>query len=93
MFFTLPHRQMANGVSDMMSHIFERYFTKTLHTDLSDSLCEATLRTIMKNARILNGNLNDYNAWAKSRFPATSPTTTCGVGRDRTGAATPWNTN
>lgn len=68
---------MANGISDMMSHIFERYFTKTLHTDLSDSLCEATLRTIMKNARILNGNLNVTTPGRKSRFPATSPTTTC----------------
>ena len=71
---------MANGISDMMSHIFERYFTKTLHTDLSGSLCEATLRTIMKNARILNGNLNDYNAWEEIAFSGT-------------GAATPWNTN
>lgn len=49
----------------------------TKHTDLSDSLCEVTLRTIMKNARILNGDLNDYNAWAEIVFPATSPTTTC----------------
>ncbi|MCQ5042136.1 iron-containing alcohol dehydrogenase, partial [Akkermansia muciniphila] len=65
LFFTLPQLQMAYGISDMMSHIFERYFTKTQHTDLSDSLCEATLRTIKKNARILNGNLNDYNDWAE----------------------------
>ncbi len=59
---------MANGVSDMMSHIFERYFTKNPAYGPSDSLCEATLRTIMKNARILNGNLNDYNAWAEIAF-------------------------
>lgn len=68
LFFTLPHHQMANGVSDMMSHIFERYFTRTLHTDLSDGLCETTLRTIMRNARILNGNLHDYDAWAEIAF-------------------------
>lgn len=68
LFCTLPHHQMANGISDMMSHIFERYFTRTLHTDLSDSLCEATLRIIMKNARILNNNLYDYDAWAEIAF-------------------------
>ncbi len=38
LFFTLPHHQMANGVSDMMSHIFERYFTRTAHTELSDAI-------------------------------------------------------
>jgi len=62
---TLPHNQMANGVSDMMSHIMERYFTNTLHTDIIDGLSESTLRTIMKNARILNKNLGNYDAWAE----------------------------
>lgn len=75
---------MANGVSDMMSHIFERYFTRTLHTDLSDSLCEATLRTIMKNARILNGNLNDYNAWAEIAFSGNiAHNNLLGIGREQ----------
>ena len=84
LFFTLPRRQMANGVSDMMSHIFERYFTRTLHTDLSDSLCEATLRTIMKNARILNGDLNDYNAWAEIAFSGNiAHNNLLGVGREQ----------
>lgn len=84
LFFTLPHRQMANGVSDMMSHIFERYFTRTLHTDLSDGLCEATLRTIMRNARILNGNLHDYDAWAEIAFSGNiAHNNLLGVGREQ----------
>lgn len=62
---TLPHNQMANGVSDMMSHIMERYFTNTLHTDVIDGLCESTLRAIMKNAKILNKDLGNYDAWAE----------------------------
>ncbi len=65
---TLPEHQIANGVSDMMSHIFERYFTNTRNTDLTDSLCEATLRTIMKNALLLRKNPKDYNAWAEIVF-------------------------
>ena len=52
----------------MMSHIFERYFTNTEHTDLTDSLCEATLRTIMKNALLLVENHEDYDAWAEVAF-------------------------
>ena len=84
LFFTLPHHQMANGVSDMMSHIFERYFTRTLHTDLSDGLCETTLRTIMRNARILNGNLHDYDAWAEIAFSGNlAHNNLLGVGREQ----------
>ncbi|MCL2486624.1 MAG: iron-containing alcohol dehydrogenase, partial [Oscillospiraceae bacterium] len=62
LFFTLPKNQLANGVADMMSHVFERYFTNTTHTDLTDGLCEATLRTLMKNALLANKNMNDYDA-------------------------------
>lgn len=84
LFFTLPRRQMANGASDMMSHIFERYFTRTLHTDLSDGLCEATLRTIMRNARLLNGNLHDYDAWAEIAFSGNiAHNNLLGVGREQ----------
>ncbi|MDH3067927.1 iron-containing alcohol dehydrogenase [Akkermansia sp. N21169] len=84
LFFTLPHNQMANGVCDMMSHIFERYFTNTTHTDLSDSLCEATLRTIMKNACILNTNLHDYDAWAEIAFSGTiAHNNLLGIGREQ----------
>ena len=70
-FFTLPKEQIANGVSDMMSHIFERYFTHTIQTDLTDSLCEATLKTIMKNALIVAENPKDYDAWCQVGFGGT----------------------
>ncbi|MBQ9656983.1 MAG: iron-containing alcohol dehydrogenase [Prevotella sp.] len=47
--FTLPPYQTAAGVTDMMLHIFERYFTVDDDMDLTTALAEATLRTI-KNA-------------------------------------------
>lgn len=68
LFFTLPRNQFAYGVTDMMSHIFERYFTNTAHTDLTDGLCEATLRTIIKNALIVKDDYNNYDAWAEIGF-------------------------
>ncbi|NLW20687.1 MAG: iron-containing alcohol dehydrogenase [Clostridiales bacterium] len=71
LFFTLPKDQVANGVADMMSHIFERYFTNTTHVDLTDALCEATLRTIIVNAPRLLDNRKDYNAWAEIGFAGT----------------------
>ena len=70
-FFTLPKNQIANGIADMISHIFERYFTNTLHTDLTDALCEATLRTIMKNALILAKDPHNYDAWFEVGFGGT----------------------
>lgn len=45
--YGLPNNQKANGVSDMMAHIFERYFTNSKDVTLSDELCEGTLRTII----------------------------------------------
>lgn len=65
LYFTLPKNQISNGISDMMSHIMERYFTNTSNTDLIDGLCESTLKTIMRNGSIIiNGNKN-YDAWAE----------------------------
>lgn len=71
LFFSLPQNQIANGVCDMMCHIFERYFTLTPHVELTDALCEATLRTIIDNARRLIENSQDYDAWAEIGFAGT----------------------
>jgi alcohol dehydrogenase YqhD (iron-dependent ADH family) len=71
LFFTLPKEQLAYGVADMMSHVFERYFTNTTHTDLTDGLCEVTLKTLMKNALLANRDMCDYNAWSELGFAGT----------------------
>lgn len=71
LFFTLPKNQVGNGVCDMMSHIMERYFTNTTHTDVTDGLCEGTLKAIMKNALILNQDVRNYDAWAEVSFAGT----------------------
>ena len=47
--FTLPPYQTAAGVTDMMMHTMERYFTKDDDMDLTTDLAEAALRS-MKNA-------------------------------------------
>ncbi|MDP4153461.1 MAG: iron-containing alcohol dehydrogenase [Bacillota bacterium] len=68
---TLPQNQMANGVCDMLCHVMERYFTNTLNVELTDRLCEATMKTIINNARKLLLNYNDYNAWAEIMWSGT----------------------
>lgn len=59
---TLPNYQTFAGVVDILSHIFERYFTNTEYTDLTNGLCEATIKTVIKNAHILKDNPQDINA-------------------------------
>jgi alcohol dehydrogenase YqhD (iron-dependent ADH family) len=71
LFFTLPGNQIANGVADMMSHVFERYFTNTTHTDLTDGLCETVLKTIMKNAPLVLADPQNYDAWCEVGFGGT----------------------
>ncbi|MCL2580021.1 MAG: iron-containing alcohol dehydrogenase [Oscillospiraceae bacterium] len=68
LFFTLPKAQLGYGVADIMSHLFERYFTNTQNTDLTDRLIEANLRTIIKYAPVVYGNMEDYDAWAEIGF-------------------------
>jgi alcohol dehydrogenase YqhD (iron-dependent ADH family) len=71
LFFTLPKNQISNGVADMMSHVFERYFTNTTHTDLTDSLCEAVLKTIIRNAPLVFADPKNYDAWSEVGFSGT----------------------
>jgi alcohol dehydrogenase YqhD (iron-dependent ADH family) len=64
--YTLPAFQTACGVVDMMAHIMERYFTKEPHVELTDELCEGSLRAIIRNARkIFSGGEKDYDARAE----------------------------
>lgn len=84
LFFTLPKNQISNGVADMMSHIFERYFTNTKNTDLTDGLCETTLKTIMKNALIVSKNPQNYDAWCQVGFGGTmAHNDILGLGREQ----------
>lgn len=71
LFYTLPKAQLGYGVADMMSHVFERYFTNTTHTDLTDGLCEVTLKTLMKNAPIALNDMQNYEAWCELGFGGT----------------------
>ncbi|MFP3153805.1 iron-containing alcohol dehydrogenase [Lachnospiraceae bacterium ZAX-1] len=84
LFFTVPKNQIANGVADMMSHIFERYFTNTKNTDLTDGFCEAALKVIMKNALIVINDPTNYDAWFEIGFSGSfAHNNVLGVGREQ----------
>lgn len=80
---TLPTKQTFAGVMDIMSHIFERYFTQTTHVDLTDNLSEGTLRTVIKNAYILKEDPQNFDARAEIMFAGTiAHNGLLGVGRE-----------
>lgn len=80
---TLPTEQTFAGIMDIISHIFERYFTKTTNVDLTDHLCEGTLRTVIKNAYILKEDPQNFDARAEIMFAGTiAHNGLLGVGRE-----------
>jgi alcohol dehydrogenase YqhD (iron-dependent ADH family) len=62
---TLPDNQTFAGITDIISHVLERYFTHTENVDLTDNLCEGTLRAVIKNSYRLKEDPQDYAARAE----------------------------
>ena len=69
--YTLPPYQTAAGITDMMAHIMERYFTQERHVDLTDHMCEAVMKTIVKNAPIVMEEPENYDARAEIMWAGT----------------------
>ena len=68
---TLPAEQTFAGIIDIISHILERYFSHTSNVDLTDNLCEATLKTVIDNAYKIKENPNDFGARAEIMLSGT----------------------
>lgn len=62
--FSVPRHQTVNGIVDMMSHVFEQYFSLTQDTPLQERLCESILQTIIENAEIALEQPTHYAARA-----------------------------
>ncbi len=69
--YTLPDYQTACGAADIMAHIMERYFTNTQNVDLTDRLCEATLKTMILNVPKILNNPKDYAPRAEVMWAGT----------------------
>jgi len=63
--FTLPPYQTAAGVTDMIMHTMERYFSHDDDMDLTDVLAEALMRSMMDNVFKVLANPEDYRARAQ----------------------------
>ena len=83
--YTLPAWQTACGITDMMMHTMERYFSKDDDMEITDALAEALLRTCMQEGKKVLENPTDYASraqimWAGSL--AHNDLTGCGTSGD-----------
>ena len=83
--YTLPPYQTAAGVTDIMMHTMERYFSKYEDMTLTDAISEALLRTVRDAALVVMERPEDYRCraqimWAGSL--AHNDLTECGTEKD-----------
>lgn len=81
---TLPAYQTACGATDIMAHVFERYFTNTKEVEITDRLCEAVLLTMIKETPRAIKDPGNYDARANIMWAGTvAHNDIVGVGRSQ----------
>ncbi len=81
---TLPPYQTACGATDIMAHVFERYFTNTEEVEITDRLCEAVLLTMIKETPRAIADPHNYQARANIMWAGTvAHNDIVGVGRSQ----------
>ena len=81
---TLPPYQTASGITDIMAHCMERYFSHTKDVELTDRLLEAIMLTMIKEGKRVMANPNDYEARANIMWAAMiAHNNSTGVGRQQ----------
>ena len=81
--YTLPNYQTACGVTDIMMHTMERYFVNIETMEITDSISESLMQTVIYNARILLNEPGNYNARAEIMWAGSlshNGLTGCGTG-------------
>ena len=86
---TLPPYQSACGITDIMAHVCERYFTNTRDVEATDRLCEGVLKSVIKEAPKVIRDPADYQARANIMWAGmVAHNNLVGVGR-----AQDWNSH
>lgn len=82
--FTLPEYQTFCGVSDIMAHIFERYFTNTRNVEVTDRICEGLLHSVMRSASTVKKDPVNYQGRAEIMWAGSlAHNNLCGVDREQ----------
>ncbi|HSJ68211.1 MAG TPA: iron-containing alcohol dehydrogenase [Anditalea sp.] len=69
--FSLPKRQIANGVVDAFSHVMEQYMTYPADAPLQDRMAEGILLTLIEEGPKTYENPTDYNSRANIMWACT----------------------
>jgi len=69
--FTLPDRQVANGVVDAFVHVLEQYLTFPVNSPLQDRMAESILLTLIEEGPKVLADRNDYDSAANFMWCAT----------------------
>ncbi len=69
--FSLPPRQIANGIADAFTHVLEQYMTFPVNAPLQDRMAEAVLSTLIEEGPKALANPEDYDAQANLMWAAT----------------------
>ena len=81
---SLPAYQTACGATDIMAHVFERYFTNTSEVEITDRLCEAVLLTMVKETPRVIADPDNYDARSNIMWAGmVAHNNICGVGRQQ----------
>lgn len=81
---TLPAYQTACGITDIMAHLLERYFTNTTGVEVTDRVIEGLLMTMIREGAKAIENPNDYDARANIMWAGMmAHNNCCGVGREQ----------
>lgn len=81
---TLPSYHTAAGITDIMAHLFERYFTNTQNVEATDRMIEGHLLAMINEAPKVIANPNDYEARANIMWTGMmAHNNSCGVGRQQ----------
>ena len=62
---SLSDYQTMSGCTDIMMHTMERYFTNGGNMEITDSIAEGLLRTVISNAVLLHSDPQNYDARAE----------------------------
>lgn len=69
--YSLPKMQTAAGTADIMSHIFEQYFTPHTQAYISDRFAEGLLKTCIKYCPVALKEPNNYEARSNLMWSST----------------------
>lgn len=69
--FSLPPRQIGNGIVDAFTHVMEQYLTYPVNAPLQDRMAESILKTLIEVGPKTLANPTDYEARANLMWCAT----------------------